>query len=1075
MGDFLNRKEYEQLKKDFLTYSIKSESLEKNFSILAKNIELICLSKICNDTYVEDVIWIFHQYRIHKDNKKIKEILINFIEKVRKYINLPENELLKDHYEEIFNSLVRISVLCIMEENGGISPSINSCLTTPEKEEINNFLLKYKSVDLDDNLLEIENTTQFEDIDKFKKYDNLLVYISYIKKLQNIAISNDTKAPIAEASLKYLLDPNDIIPDRFGIVGLVDDFYAIREGIRLTDEENDFTSLVKIHDEIYKDFKLPNIDGSEKSLNIINLEKIVKASYIKKENDVDIPLKRLIILKNIGNIPIFSAIGKSLTNRIAVSKKRINTNFQKFERENEIILGYITKKSYGKEISRPIVAKYIGSIEKQESITRDLHFIEGSNGRITISNEFLNNCKLNYDQQKISSIKEINDYINGNTRDVLPWKSTSFCKGIESLPSSGKIIFFGTKNKFLTMFDEKIFGIKIKDWLGLRVIDKDWNKTDTKTNYLFPEPQLIFVSDKDVAYKILDNNWKNNLNTEIDLVISPDDEFNKDNYFLQLLTNFPKDVIAFSAYYNNSLKKEFANRGYYILPAKAENIISFIPRVITTETEKYLFRSQVFKKNLIITSPDTILEKLRKAIPEKVDDDYKILRIKIKSFVLNRSIRIIPLEGEDLEKEKLKLMDIINEIEFSSKFIDEFLNIKKLIKDNFDEIVSFSKIDIILNQIKRIDKKNKIAILSPSNQVKKINNYLNIHNFKKVTAISYSALKKNFKIDNLLISYFRRAKESISLRNEKFAKEHIFLMSETEANIHKRMEDYEEKLLKGNKLNSDDSNYLENEVIEFEKVVDDLIPYDEIMQDTKKFISMNYRSENDEINSKVLMFEDCKVHIVPENGSKLFIKNSNNTEVIYDKILNINVGDKILLPLSQDNIANDLLKTILIKDGNIEEYILLEKRAKAWQLELLNFFKNNKFSIRDLKENLAEHNLLKDTATLRNWLNENDFIIPKFKEKVIDTIFRLNSQGNVHQIDDCIKSNNQMIQLRSSARNLLKEEISKIKIKEDQLNFTISIGSLNLSYGIKEVVSISEAIVSSGFLYKTHDLNELKT
>ena len=68
-----------------------------------------------------------------------------------------------------------------------------------------------------------------------------------------------------------------------------------------------------------------------------------------------------------------------------------------------------------------------------------------------------------------------------------------------------------------------------------------------------------------------------------------------------------------------------------------------------------------------------------------------------------------------------------------------------------------------------------------------------------------------------------------------------------------------------------------------------------------------------------------------------------------------------------------------------------------------------------------------------------------------------------------------MIQLRSSARNLLKEEISKIKIKEDQLNFTISIGSLNLSYGIKEVVSISEAIVSSGFLYKTHDLNELKT
>ena len=1068
MHNYLSRKEYESLKKDFLSFSINKSNLEKSISELAKEIEEICLSIICNDAQVENVLWIFHQARINNKNNKIKLTLNKFIHETKKYIKLSETEIISGKFEETFNSLVRISILKIMEENRGIAPSIGSCLTESEKLEINNRLNDYSIREADDSLLEIEQTKQFEILNKFIKYDNLLIFIMHIKKLQNIAISNDNKASIAAASLNYLLDENDVIPDLLGIVGLVDDFYAIKQGLKLTDENNDFTSLVKMHDERYGDFRLPNVEGTKKDINIINIEKIIKASYIKNNED---NLRRLIVLRNVGNIPVYSAIGKSLTDRIEFSENRIKKYSHQFNEGDEIFLGYEKGKFYGNQTAKPIVARYLGSFDNTKEMIPDVHMIEGKDGKITLRNEFINNCKANNDEYPISSIKKINNFVNGSTREVLPWRSTSFCAGINSIPSKGKIFIFGSKNIYQPMFSEKIFGKKIEEWFGLRIIDRNWRNIDTKATYLFPEPQINLVFDKDVAYRILEDRWGNDkLKTDIDLIISPDDFFNEDEYYLQLLSNFPKDILAFTAFYNGKIKKEFANYEYDILAAKTENIISYLPDSITTQTEKYLFRTQDFIKKLVVTNPDTILEKLRKAIPKKVEQDNVIMKIRLRSFILNRSTRIMPLDEESLIVERQKLNDIMNDLEHILRFSDEFSSVEKLINQNFEEIVNFCKLNIILDEVKKIDnQENIIGILSLSSETKKLNNFFKTNQFKNILALSFSDLKKNFGIDTLIIPYFRRRKESVSLRNEKFARKHIFMMSESEAKVYQSMEEYEKKLLDGNKLSFNEDDNFEYQINELNELTDDLLPFNEIMQNSKKLITSHSVAQKEiEINCKLFMFEDLGIHIVPENGSKLISKNSDEGKITYAKILNLEPGDKILISTNTSNVASDLLKTIVIENGNIEEYLLLEKRAKLWQSELLKFARDNShLSVKDLQVILKKKGLKKDVVTIRNWLNDKDIIIPKFRESVIQGIFELRSNFNTSQIEDCLDANNHMISLRSKAREILQGKISEININEDQQSLSISLGKLNLDYDIKEIVSVSDSLVSSRFLYKT--------
>ncbi|MBI9016304.1 MAG: hypothetical protein JEZ07_03475 [Phycisphaerae bacterium] len=115
------------------------------------------------------------------------------------------------------------------------------------------------------------------------------------------------------------------------------------------------------------------------------------------------------------------------------------------------------------------------------------------------------------------------------------------------------------------------------------------------------------------------------------------------------------------------------------------------------------------------------------------------------------------------------------------------------------------------------------------------------------------------------------------------------------------------------------------------------------------------------------------------------------------------IGDKLLFHTGADT---DLIRTIADsynsdKFGTIKQ---AREHATCWRKELLEYKKVNNCSIIELQEKLQKHGLKKTTATIANWLHKEVFS-PMMPEKVLTAVIELTSSNKLrNNFSNCIEA-----------------------------------------------------------------------
>ncbi len=1076
---FLNKREYKHAYNVWnSSFQQLSNDLIQDIEKLSQDIEYIFGYKYFdkyNSPFIEDVIWIASQVRIYKDiaiHKSVK----NFINETAKVISDADSEKLdKILFHQKVNTIIAITIEKLKKLNNN-SPSLINCVSSEELKSIKDKIAYFsQNVPLSDKALLIDESYQMKLLSKYNKSPNIKEIESKINILIDISISDSENANIASGAINYLLDTNDVIDDKVGILGLVDDMVAIEYGIKKALPNNRYHRLIAKHNKKYPTFDLPPID-SDIPVSLINLENIVKASYSKLEESY---IKRLIVMPNTGPVHILCAVGKGICNRIDCAQ--INQTDTHFNKGEKIVIGEIDGKLYNNKFKKKVIVEF----DEQCKRAPNLFYVKtsSSNERETISLDLIKDAKLCIDNPKLSSKNDLKKLKREDKAKYIPWGSMEFNANVRNINTEKKIFIFCKKNNLDKYLNEKFFGVSLKSWFGLRYFNNKFDfKDHNSTQSLFPEPMFYSSSNKDIAMEMIRHRWENDSVARLpDLIIVNEPTWLNDHNFLNLLKKCQSDVIITNDFFHKSNKvvKEY---GFEEIAAKPDSFVSIDTKSFQQGLiEKYLLKSEPFniQTNLIEKSIlDDALSLFRRT---KIFKKQEIFYIKTNVSRVLQSVRsrITPHSENSLHKLRSDLTNVAAELTFLANIHRELSDFSKFLTENIKNLTAIDRSKEITKCIKKIKSCEKTAlIVKPAQFEEAKKEFLDENRNLKVVLTSNLESLNDFK--NLIVPYFLGSEYSTKLRNFKYADNHIFLLSKSEEKIHEMMlriekekyENYFSDNRQKSKSNPISSYSVEEEI----SYVD---PSMNIFQQSVNIVSSNLTSRHDyeNIDSIIFSLGDEKTLILPSGGSNLFIDKDNDLQSPeVSKVHMINVGDRIIIPESFS--GGDILEAVL--KSNVEKYAEYKKtlnNASVWREILKTFKSNNNLSIEDLNNELKKKGINRDIATVRNWLNNPSTIAPKNREDVIPLIFSLND-SNASNSESCLSACSKIYIARNEANKILNKSIEDRSIKHSQNKLKVLINEVEFNFNVYEIKSLADVSVPFKYLYHLRsyaDLQEINT
>ena len=1069
---YLGKKSYRQAIQSWeQTFNSLHDSQIK-ISEISSQIEYIFQNqhfKKYSNTFVEEIIWIGSQARIFKDSLEIHKSVHTFLKEVNKIL-CKQNE-----FEIHLNSIIGITIPKIKKYIPHSLPSISSCLTENEikliKEKLDSYVLEST---LNENAYDIDKSNQMQLINRYIGSPTLKEFSTKVEILLDIATGNSENADVAAASINYLLDTNDVINDNLGILGLVDDMYAINLGIQNTYPNNLFHRLVNKHNSEFPSFDLPVID-SGKPLSLINLENLVKASYTKIHDSE--PLKRLLIVPQTGPLHILTAIGKAICNRINSSNINvIEPNL--FKTGDKILIGEIPAISHGNEYMKKVYVEYDSPVSRAPN----LHYIRtaGEGEKETISKLILSDASLCLDEnQKISTRGDLKKFKREDGKKIIPWGSIKFNKNIKTIPAPSKIFIFCKKNNLDLYMNEEIYGIPIKSWFGLRYFNKSFNYKDHMSTYgLFPEPMFYSASNKDIAMEMIRGKWDDEkIASNPDLIVIQEPSWLEDLEFLKLLRKCKHDIVIENDFFrrSNNLIKQY---GFDELAAKPDALIPIKESrnsINQSLIERFLIKSQPFKiipKIIDSSVLDEIYTLMRKT--NFTSNDF-IFKCQLQNLLKKIRMRIIPHTMESSLNLSIEFTKITEELTFLSKVNPEYLKLSKLILGHTRDLLEFDRSKAIEDCLAKIKPSEKTKIVINRAQLKEARKIFNSGG-RSLDFILPAELESQKKLKNLIIPFFLGTEYSTKLRNFKYANNHIFLLSESEVIVHKLMEkrdkDLFTKLYSDNTESRNKSSFVSQNDVEI--AISQIDPSTNIFQHSISIVNSQFQSSNrdENIDCRIFSLENDQTIILPVGGSTLISDpDSFSHSPILSKVSTFEIGDKLIIPKSFS--GHDLLEAVLRSDAaKYAEYIKIDKRACAWQDILKEYKTNNNLDSSGLHKALKKVGIKRNIATIRSWINDPDTVAPRNRDDIIGKIYSLEHTSNISK-EACLKSIKVIYNAREDARSALVANLKGKVIKNDQSSFRVVINEMDIDFQILKIESVADVSVQFKYLYHLRSYEEL--
>ncbi len=1076
---YLSKVNFKHEKKKFYEaiQNVKNLEITSGLDELSYKFEALIQSPYLSDSLVEDLIWIGSQYRI-KEDRQIEAIVLAFTIRAELITSIDSHQLISESDAEKkirqFNSLIRIAVSEIQEIYPQEFPSFYSCLTLSERNQVEDKLDEMElTSQLNDHILEIDSSKQVSMLNNFRQAPVFEKIYAQIMLLQDVAISDAHNADVAKASLQYLILDEDIVNDSIGILGLVDDLYALDIGIKNSRPESFFSSLVNRHDELYPNFSLPSIKSSQ-SLSLINLENIIKASYTKLSDE---KMKRLLILPDIGPLHVLIAMGRAICNRMDAS----NTDLMEpldFKSGDHILLGTLPAIAYGRKIQKPVIVQYDGPSEY-----KNLFWVLTANRgeKTTINKSMLDEAKLITDQPPLSKLRIIDKFKNLSDKRIASWGAVDFSMNVKNAPSKRKIFIFSTQKKLNEYLHEMVFDARISDWIGVRYFNAKGIFADkVSEKQLFPEPMFYTTSNKEQALEMIAQRWKNQAGPfEPMLIIVNEPSWLNDIYFLKQLKKVNADVLILSKYFDSKKNSIIQEEGFKTLSARPESLIPIKETIngARTRLESYLHRSQPVEleiSNIQNSIIDEILEIIQKT---KFDDEHIYKKYKLTGFLRSINQRITPLEDGELTKLSKRFDEIMEDFALLSRFNNDYSPLFNYLNSHQTEFLSINRLDDLHKVLKAIPPENKTLVLSPYNQIERLSKDIK-RKFpdSNIVIINHNSLDYESNTDTLVIPIFIDKYQFQRLRNYRYASKHVFLMTNRESKLNAKVERYEKQLFSSiyaNKPSVDVGNKITIEDID--DLIEQLNPFNEILQASLKIVNTKFKSiyEAQNISSKILILEDERILILPDGGSALIADLSESRySISMTKVSGLSIGKSIVI--SESISGHDLLEAVMKSDdANLDTFNKLEKDSQEWQIILKDYLERNALSILELRNKLSSIGIDRDVATVVSWVNSPDTVAPQNRREVIPKIFHLAEEKNADDSKKCLQAVESMYKLRAQAREKLKDILNSLEVRQNETSFDVVIENLHIKFSIYKIQSIAASEIEFKHLYKLHDLESL--
>ena len=1052
------------------SYDYSKGALANDIHHISKEIENIFehqYFKNYSNIFIEDIIWIASQVRIN-DSNDIHKCVHAFLHEVTKILDEEKG------FQKHLNTIIGITISRIKKYIPNALPSIDSCLTDLEIIKIKGQLEEYRINDLlNEDAIDIDASKQMRLIERYIKAPNFLELSLKIENLLDIATSGSEDASLATASINYLLATDDVVNDDLGVLGLVDDMYAIDIGINNTRPKNLFNRLVNRHNDKYPSFDLPVID-SDGPLSLINIENIVKASYTKIDDE---PLKRLLIVPDAGPIHVLSAMGKAICNRLDNSKGVIDDSIL-FNQGDKILIGEIPAVFHGNGYMKKVFVEY----DRPSERAPNLHYIRTSveGEKETISKDMLLNSSLCLDgSQGLSRRNDLKNLKSEQEKKYIPWGTTEFHENIKAVAAKKKIFIFCKKNNLDLYLNEKVFDVPIKSWFGVRYFNKDYKFHDhVSPHSLFPEPMFYSTSSKDIAMEMLRNRWDDkSVAREPDIIIIKEPTWLKDLEFLKLLGKSSYDILIANDFFRKS-NDQLRRYGFVELAAKPETLFPIKETknsINQSLIERFLLKSQSFK--IISKIVDTsILDEIYTLMRGTIFwNDHQIFKWQLQNLLKKIRRRVIPHTFDSAQNLLIDFTKVLEEFAFLCHVNPEYSKLCILIAHNTEELLALNRSEAINDCIASIRPNEKTIIVVNRDQFKAAKKifYDGSRNLDVAVPSDLDNLKD---IENLIIPFFLGSEYSTKLRNFKYAKNHIFLLSKSEEVVHVLMQKRDKVLF--NNLYSENNvsrkGFTKVSQSDIEMAVSEIDPASKIFQHSISIVSQQFQSSNEaeNIDSRLFSLENDQSIILPNGGLALIVdSDSFSHSPKLNKVSSFAASDKLIIPKSFS--GQDLLEAVLSSNQEkYAEYIKVNNRAKAWQAILKQFQMNNNLDSNGLHEALKKIGIKRDIATIRSWTNNPDTVAPRDREDIIPKIYSLEHTSHITK-EACLKSISAIYQARAEAQKSLIANLEGKNIRDDQSSFEIYINEMRIEFQIMKIASVADVSVQFKYLYHLRSYDEL--
>ena len=1081
----LSKKELEKLKTEFQE-EISNSNFGFNLEEISNKLQNLLLNRAFTNLFYDESLYICSQGRLHPNNPKIQNIVGCFLDFANR--NCREYELATEYlsaeninaHEDLLktvwsknNSLHSIAVEEIRKITG-LEPSLNNCISKDEKDKIEDFLNTFEdpSERINFSLDDFLENKQIKLLEELQKYPPIQKAFNQTLEIFDIFDKGEDSRNLAKSCIAYVIKENDVIKDSIGLVGLIDDIYAIDYCYKKL-KNDEIQPLVDRHDTDFPSFKIPELVSAEGPLSLVNLENTIKASYTN--TDTNEPLRRVMIVPDTGPFAVLTCLFKSITDRIS------NMDHNILEREftigDRVFLG-TSRVGLRKR-------KIIVELDKASDDPRFTHlqFAILKDGRQAIPKSMLREAKLADQNSDLSSLNHLNNFKSTfHDRETLSWASMHFRENISNAPSNGPIFLLSTKvnaNKYL---EEKIYGKEIQSWLGVKEFktNGDSSLSRVSRNQLFPEPNIYLISDPTVASSLLKN--INILGSELpSLVVIDNDDFCKDQDFIRTLRSLETDVVVYLEFYkHHHLKNLLAKEnGFSSLPSKPNDLVSVNSDYENSPTARFISRNKRPNNkylNIELKFLSSFYEHLTEIKDLLRNDDYQFVKHRL--YLAHTTIRRRISEPDETEINIIKtiLKDCIKQLEYAVKFEDGFKSILLFLQDNLENLVVSNRENFILDFIEKHRDKNIAMVVAPIQLSqgemieKRVSEAVKNENFKfKVFKFDDLENDKEFDRDYLIIPSFITKQKMPKLRNTSFAKEHIYFATKYEQDDLQQSEKRDE--LRFSSIFKDSSQY--QQFVEAYDVGDTILNLGarDLLRDAIRSQSLSTSQHTNEnlsfTNSRIFLFEESEVYALPINGSEYRVINNS---VKIEKVNMLQEDSEILIDSNYS--GEELVENILQKDPEAyKEYKEIEKSAKSWK-EILSEYKDaNGFSLKELQSSLMEVGIEKHILTIKHWINDNNTISPRRKDD-IRKIYSLAGNKNPNELERCIENTSKLYRLSNAARESIIADLNNTDLRGE---ISLKIGDLDIIFQRKIINGYIDAEMQTKKLYKIMNLDNLKS